>query len=1091
MRKKALSVILIFVLLALMSVMLVACTNNNFEPENKVGGKIVDENSSSSLINSRKAVNIGFKFTEEPTSILHHIYVNEFNLNQIKFYIIYSYKLNGKEYLEYGGDKDLTEDMIDEDSKPLLKKAGRHRIHCTYDYAGKKLTGSFELHLKNKETIEFVTLQFKLNGGNAQFGSEKDGFRTIDICKDTTLSWSEFISEFRVSKPHYSLVEWKYNDTIFNSKSKDININSNMIFKAVWSDNSITVNFDLNKPEGAIEKTPAPILPPTTEVYANEGMISRPEIQEINRLKGYAFVGWYDAPENGSIWNFNSRVGKKDFTLYAHWVVKTYTLTYFLLGGNFLDDATSVAEKTNVPNYAEFSQDIPYKLTFERLIYNHKYSEYTSTVETIYNGKQIVLDVANLNNLISKGNGYYNIENWYSAKSYEDENVFDMNDDTKIQSDLTLYAKWKQSETITDINKFYLNYLYKDSIIVKADGTLKIDQLKDGTVNEVEIPNSIEINGVDRPVTEIGARAFQNSQALIKVDMSNATSLTKISESAFEHCIELKDLILPTDNNIEYIGKNAFLNTKWQNNYKKNNNEDFIIINDILCRYVGDSTLTEIVLPENVKVVGPGSFHSNENILKVVLNDKTKRIENLAFERVTNLQQIVISEDSQLEFIGENAFDNTNYLKDIENKNIKNKAIVIGDIYYRYVGLSNSTAAVIPDGITIIAPKAFVGYSKIENIDFENNVDQNIKKIGKDAFTDTKWISKEQNINANTFIDEDGFVVVNGFLVNYVGKDKSTVTIPNGVETIVENAFGGYAFKVENISINKYVEKIENRAFEGAKSLVGISFRNNSPDALIEIEENAFSDEDGILLENLKIYLQTPAYKALTNNETLPNNSWKVLYNANNDTFVQYKAKNIEINYNVLPTKYLSKTNDNFDFIKYWRDNKMTIGSGQAESIKNGVFVTYSDGITYTENLYTLSCSMNGAIGNHEASVTQAGVTTAYDYEIISGIKDAIVYDKANDSTIMHGDSNDSPIKIEGLKSHYYTSQDTLDISKAKLKFLHVDGKADEIKITENMISGYINAENTEGKYIVVTLNFEGLKLIKLIGDILFLNHKI
>ena len=49
---------------------------------------------------------------------------------------------------------------------------------------------------------------------------------------------------------------------------------------------------------------------------------------------GYIFQGWYTAKDNGSQVSSSTTMGAANTTVYAHWTIRTYTVTFDSNGGS-------------------------------------------------------------------------------------------------------------------------------------------------------------------------------------------------------------------------------------------------------------------------------------------------------------------------------------------------------------------------------------------------------------------------------------------------------------------------------------------------------------------------------------------------------------------------------------------------------------------------------------------------------------------------------------------------------------------------------------------------------------------------------------
>lgn len=135
-------------------------------------------------------------------------------------------------------------------------------------------------------------------------------------------------------------------------------------------------------------------------------------------------------------------------------------------------------------------------------------------------------------------------------------------------------------------------------------------------------------------------------------------------------------------------------------------------------------------------------------------------------------------------------------------------------------------------------------------------VPESVVSIGDRAFNGTAWID---SADAG---DKDGFVVINGMLINYVGKSK-TVTVPKSVERVNIAAFekdeiesvvipdsvtviDDYAFykcfRLKSVEIGKRVASIGKSAFYGCAELAVLNGQSESVlyPALETIGPNAF-----------------------------------------------------------------------------------------------------------------------------------------------------------------------------------------------------------------------------------------------------------
>ncbi len=82
----------------------------------------------------------------------------------------------------------------------------------------------------------------------------------------------------------------------------------------------------------------------------------------------------------------------------------------------------------------------------------------------------------------------------------------------------------------------------------------------------------------------------------------------------------------------------------------------FEIDDDVLVKYNGEEE--EVIVPDEIRVIGLRAFSENKIIKKVILPDSVEIIKNYAFEECSNLEEVVIGEESKLKTIGKGAFKN-------------------------------------------------------------------------------------------------------------------------------------------------------------------------------------------------------------------------------------------------------------------------------------------------------------------------------------------------------------------------------------------------------------------------------------------------
>lgn len=349
----------------------------------------------------------------------------------------------------------------------------------------------------------------------------------------------------------------------------------------------------------------------------------------------------------------------------------------------------------------------------------------------------------------------------------------------------------------------------------------------------------IKYNGTDKDITIGGgtgvrgmtADVFRGNTTIESVEFNNESTLIEIPARAFENCVNLASITLPST--VSVFGEDAFKGTAWLENYES----DYVVIGGKLIDYIGESG--EIVIPENVTKIYSYVFAGNEDITSVTFSryNLMTEIEADTFEGCTNLESVTLSEN--IENVDRTAFENTSWFDSVSRTT---KYLYYTDTYNgvkKIVLYLGSDAEVrIPADVTEISATAFRGVTSMSALIVPNNtlltsipayafkdctsletvtIAESVKEIGEGAFEGTKWLQ--------TTLSAQEFVVVNGKLIGYKGTD-TEVTLPDTVNVIGKEAFRGLT-KITSIAIPESVTEIEAYAFEGCTALASVTMGAN------------------------------------------------------------------------------------------------------------------------------------------------------------------------------------------------------------------------------------------------------------------------
>jgi uncharacterized protein involved in tolerance to divalent cations len=231
---------------------------------------------------------------------------------------------------------------------------------------------------------------------------------------------------------------------------------------------------------------------------------------------------------------------------------------------------------------------------------------------------------------------------------------------------------------------------------------------------------------------------------------------------------------------------NSFLITKTERS-NSCEDKDFVIINDNLCKYIGDAEIVSI--PQNVKTIGAFAFKDKTKIKKINLNEGLEVIEESAFERCLSLAYITLPKS--LTRLEKRAFCRCFELSFVQIDN-----------NLRYIG-----------------EEAFSFCEKLKHIEFGTY----IENIDSSAFNNCSQLA--------TFsipIENCTYCSTDGVLYNF---DKSTII------RCPEN------YSIDVFEIPSTVRKISKWCFSKCVNLIDI----NIPRSVIEVEKYAFLDCNNII----------------------------------------------------------------------------------------------------------------------------------------------------------------------------------------------------------------------------------------------------
>lgn len=262
-------------------------------------------------------------------------------------------------------------------------------------------------------------------------------------------------------------------------------------------------------------------------------------------------------------------------------------------------------------------------------------------------------------------------------------------DETNNQESMGTIYDDRKPETITS----------EDYSYIEKDGNVYLTKYLGEETSELTIPN--EVDG--KSVYALGESIFIGNTSLEKVVISEG--IKEIGHLAFHTCIELKDITLPDSlekignatfygckemdeleipKSLQSVGTNTFEGTPYLEKIIEEDEDKFIVLeNGYLMTYSGDEK--DIVIPDDVKIIGTDVFFENLNIESVKIPDSVEQISEQAFCSAENLEKVEIGKS--VKKVDKRAFFHCVALKEMT---IPSNIEEIGDYAFGYsVGQKN------------------------------------------------------------------------------------------------------------------------------------------------------------------------------------------------------------------------------------------------------------------------------------------------------------------------------------------------------------------------------------------------------------------
>lgn len=465
--------------------------------------------------------------------------------------------------------------------------------------------------------------------------------------------------------------------------------------------------------------------------------------------------------------------------------------------------------------------------------------------------------------------------------------------------------------------------LYVDSTLISAEKSIDgAYEIKQGTtlVASAAFNECYGLTSVTFPagVTGLCEGAFLRCDGLSAVRLPDG--LISIGDSAFSHCTGLMDVSIP--DSVIYIGYGAFEDSGIYNAFNFDGNV-FYIDNALIrasenlsgeyaikegttaiaeAAFANARELTDVVVPNSIKVIARRTFDECVSLRKVVLSDGLKEIGDRAFFNCCKLTDLTIP--SSVTEIGTVAF----YSTALERVDLPQNLTVISHGLFENSSLKEIN---IPDTVTYIGFEAFAD-SELKSV----YIPASVEKIEDDAFGGRYSLEKitVSPENKNYASDGSGALFTKNMRTLIMLPDGTTITeytIPDGVYTVYPWAIDG---KVEVVNVPASVDECADAFHGNWLTAVNVDPAN----------KNYASDEYGVLYN-----------KEMTELLCYPNGSPRDRYRVPDGVTAisDYSITNTALNVISLPASLMYSPHfDRYDSLAliYFRGNK-----DQWKNIKN------------------------------------------------------------------------------------------------------------------------------------------------------------
>ena len=324
---------------------------------------------------------------------------------------------------------------------------------------------------------------------------------------------------------------------------------------------------------------------------------------------------------------------------------------------------------------------------------------------------------------------------------------------------------------------------------------------------DLEIPESVEYNGITYSVTNISYRAFYNCSGLTSLTIGN--SVTNIDDYAFAGCEGLTSVTIP--NSVTSIGISSFVDCYELTSVTIGNSVTSIGANAFNCCYV----LRSVTIPNSVTSIGYRAFYRCFSLFSLTIPNSVTSIGDSAFYLVKNIEYNGTADDSYSTVVEcDSVYTNHDGWGELTRNGYVDGYIVYSDSTKKHLSGCSvlATDITIPNSVTSIGNCSFLGCSSLSSV----TIPESVTSVGKEAFVESGWYNNQS----------DGILYLDNWCLGYKGDTAGDITIADGTKGICVGAFED-CVSLTSVTIPNSVSIIDASAFSQCSELQSLTLGNS------------------------------------------------------------------------------------------------------------------------------------------------------------------------------------------------------------------------------------------------------------------------